>query len=82
MDVFSNFIKKIALNHLSLSFTAVEIGLVRSSYTVEEDVGQFAVCAHITNPRIGCPVAYQFSVLAITVTGSASKFHTLFTLPI
>ena len=80
MDVFSNFTKKTALNHLSLSFTAVEIGLVRSSYTVEEDVGQLEVCVHITNPRIGCPVAYQFSVLAITVTGSASKFYTLFAL--
>ena len=63
------------LTSLSLSLTAVVISMVRPSYTVREDVGQVEVCVHVTTPSSGCPVAYNFSVLILSVTGSASMYH-------
>ena len=47
------------------------VGLERTLYEVEEDVGVVEVCALVYSPRIDCPIAIPFSVRLSTSDNTA-----------
>ena len=58
--------------------TEAVVGLQRTFYQVDEDVGVVEVCLSVIRPNILCPVTYPFDVLFITVADSAGKNYILY----
>ena len=64
------------------SYTEAEINMEHTSYTVREDVGMFEICmtvASSTGRYTSCPVAFNFSVILLTLDGSAGNSTTPYT---
>ena len=53
--------------------TEAVVGLERTFYQVNEDVGEVQVCVSVPSPDISCPVTYPFTVVLATVAESAGK---------
>ena len=49
------------------------ISLARTSYTVDEDSGSFAVCVEVSGPNPHCPVPFPFQLTLSSLRGSAGE---------
>ena len=54
-------------------YTAAVVGLQRTSYQVQEDVGVVEVCAIVENKSIMCPIAFPFNISFSTENTTAGK---------
>ena len=53
-------------------FSSVDahIGL-EITYTVDENMGEVKICAHVFEPSIPCPIDFAFNLTFDTIKGSA-----------
>ena len=56
--------------------TVASIGFERDSYSVVERDASVTLCISVISPVVACPVSFSFSVIRLTVPGSASMFCT------
>ena len=61
------------------SYTEAVVNMARTTYTVREDVGMFEICMTVsstTGRYTSCPVAFDFSVVLLTLDDSAGNSTT------
>ena len=49
------------------------IGLAKTSYTVDEDCGSFAVCVEVSGPNKDCPIGFPFQLSLSPLRGTAGE---------
>ena len=49
------------------------ISLARTSYTVDEDSGSFAVCVEVSGPNDTCPIGFPFQLSLSPLRGTAGE---------
>ena len=54
-------------------YTAAVVGLNKTLYQVEEDVGVVEVCAIVNNTAIKCPIAFPFNISFSTENRTAGN---------
>ena len=63
----------------NFSLTSVAtVGLERDTYTFSEESTDAEVCLEVVNPDSNCPVSSSFSVVLLTLDGTAGQFYILF----
>ena len=68
LSVTINMVSYVYKKLIEHSTAGACVSLMKDSISLNENVGTVLVCAQVTSPDIGCPVAFEFDVSFLSNT--------------